>query len=155
MIRAIVLMTLVPTVLHRHSSYHDDPFDAHIATKLRGRTRTENAMKVAVVGLAVLARATIARGRLIRNGARWSGGGLTAESIDRVRTRLALRCLAYDELRQGSVLLVCHSPMTPSTWCSATACCIMCLTSTMSPEGRHRPCEAERQSSASRSHSNH
>jgi SAM-dependent methyltransferase len=42
--------------------------------------------------------------RLIRNGARWSGIDLTAESIDRVRTRLALRGLPYDELRQGSVL---------------------------------------------------
>ena len=42
--------------------------------------------------------------RLIRNGARWSGVDLTAESIERVRTRLMLRNLAYDELQQGSVL---------------------------------------------------
>src|SRR5215471_2913509 len=42
--------------------------------------------------------------RLIREGARWSGVDLTAESVERVRTRLALRELPYEELRQGSVL---------------------------------------------------
>lgn len=42
--------------------------------------------------------------RLIRLGARWSGVDLTAESVSRVRTRLSLRELPYDELRQGSVL---------------------------------------------------
>lgn len=42
--------------------------------------------------------------RLIRNGALWSGVDLTAESIARVQTRLTLRELPYEELRQGSVL---------------------------------------------------
>jgi len=42
--------------------------------------------------------------RLIRQGAHWSGVDLTAESVDRVRTRLMLRKLPYEELRQGSVL---------------------------------------------------
>jgi SAM-dependent methyltransferase len=42
--------------------------------------------------------------RLIRRGACWSGVDLTAESIERVRTRLTLRQLPYRELRQGSVL---------------------------------------------------
>jgi SAM-dependent methyltransferase len=42
--------------------------------------------------------------QLIRRGARWSGVDLTAESIDRVRTRLALRDLPYEDLQQGSVL---------------------------------------------------
>lgn len=42
--------------------------------------------------------------RLIRQGARWSGVDLTAESVARVRTRLTLRELPYEELRQGSVL---------------------------------------------------
>jgi len=41
---------------------------------------------------------------LIRQGARWSGIDLTAESIERVRTRLTLRELPYEDLRQGSVL---------------------------------------------------
>jgi SAM-dependent methyltransferase len=41
---------------------------------------------------------------LIRRGARWSGVDLTAESIDRVRTRLTLRDLPFEDLQQGSVL---------------------------------------------------
>lgn len=42
--------------------------------------------------------------RLIRRGACWSGVDLTAESVERVRARLMLRELPYEELRQGSVL---------------------------------------------------
>jgi SAM-dependent methyltransferase len=42
--------------------------------------------------------------RLIRLGARWSGVDLTAESVARVRTRLTLRELPWQELQQGSVL---------------------------------------------------
>ena len=42
--------------------------------------------------------------QLIRRGARWSGLDLTAESVDRVRTRLQLRALPYDNLQQGSAL---------------------------------------------------
>jgi SAM-dependent methyltransferase len=42
--------------------------------------------------------------RLIRQGARWSGVDLTTESVERVRTRLTLRQLPYEDLRQGSVL---------------------------------------------------
>jgi SAM-dependent methyltransferase len=41
---------------------------------------------------------------LIREGARWTGIDLTSESVDRVRTRLTLRDLPYQDLRQGSVL---------------------------------------------------
>lgn len=41
---------------------------------------------------------------LIRRGARWSGIDLTAESVERIRTRLTLRELPFDDLRQGSVL---------------------------------------------------
>ena len=41
---------------------------------------------------------------LIRAGARWTGIDLTSESVDRVRTRLTLRDLPYQDLRQGSVL---------------------------------------------------
>jgi SAM-dependent methyltransferase len=41
---------------------------------------------------------------LIRRGALWSGVDLTTESIDRVSTRLALRGLPHEQLRQGSVL---------------------------------------------------
>ena len=42
--------------------------------------------------------------RLIRQGARWSGVDLTTESVERVRTRLTLRELPYEDLRRGSVL---------------------------------------------------
>ena len=42
--------------------------------------------------------------RLIRAGARWTGIDLTAESVGRVQTRLTLRDLPYQDLRQGSVL---------------------------------------------------
>ena len=42
--------------------------------------------------------------RLIRQGACWSGVDLTAEAVERVRTRLTLRELPYEELRQGNVL---------------------------------------------------
>jgi len=41
---------------------------------------------------------------LIRRGANWSGVDLTAESIERVRTRLTLRDLPFADLQQGSVL---------------------------------------------------
>jgi SAM-dependent methyltransferase len=41
---------------------------------------------------------------LIRQGARWSGVDLTAEAVERVRTRLTLRELSFEQLRQGSVL---------------------------------------------------
>ena len=49
--------------------------------------------------------------RLISQGARWSGVDLTAEAVERVRTRLTPRELPYEELRQGSVL-TCRSPTT-------------------------------------------
>lgn len=42
--------------------------------------------------------------QLIRRGALWSGVDLTAESVNRVRTRLELRSLPYVDLRQGSAL---------------------------------------------------
>jgi SAM-dependent methyltransferase len=42
--------------------------------------------------------------RLMRRGAHWSGVDLTSESIERVRTRLTLRELPFEDLRQGSVL---------------------------------------------------
>ena len=41
---------------------------------------------------------------MIRRGARWTGVDLTAESVERVRTRLTLRDLPFADLRQGSVL---------------------------------------------------
>jgi ubiquinone/menaquinone biosynthesis C-methylase UbiE len=42
--------------------------------------------------------------QLIRRGARWSGIDLTAESVERLRMRLQIRNLPYEELHQGSAL---------------------------------------------------
>jgi SAM-dependent methyltransferase len=44
--------------------------------------------------------------QLIRRGARWSGLDLTRESVERVSTRLALRSLPHDAVRQGSALSI-------------------------------------------------
>lgn len=44
--------------------------------------------------------------QIIRRGASWSGLDLTQASVDRVRTRLALRKLPYADLKQGSVLSI-------------------------------------------------
>jgi SAM-dependent methyltransferase len=41
---------------------------------------------------------------LIRRGAGWTGIDLTAESMERVRTRLTVRDRPFDDLRRGSVL---------------------------------------------------
>ena len=42
--------------------------------------------------------------QLIRRGARWSGLDLTQESVERVRTRLALRQLPFESVERGSIL---------------------------------------------------
>jgi SAM-dependent methyltransferase len=42
--------------------------------------------------------------QLIRRGARWTGVDLTAAAVTRVRARIALRGLPYDDLRQASAL---------------------------------------------------
>ena len=42
--------------------------------------------------------------QIIRRGGNWSGLDLTAEAVDRVRTRLKLHGLPYEELKQGSAL---------------------------------------------------
>jgi SAM-dependent methyltransferase len=44
--------------------------------------------------------------QLIRRGASWSGLDLTRESVDRVRARLAVRNLPYDDLRRGSAVSI-------------------------------------------------
>lgn len=44
--------------------------------------------------------------QLIRRGASWSGLDLTPESVDRVRARLTVRNLPYDDLRCGSALQI-------------------------------------------------
>jgi SAM-dependent methyltransferase len=44
--------------------------------------------------------------QLIRRGARWSGLDLTSEAVERVRARLTLRDLAFDDVRQGSAVSI-------------------------------------------------
>ncbi len=78
----------------------------------RFRYRNERHLPTCLEGLNVAGKKVLEIGlgegsdseRLIRLGARWSGVDLTAESVSRVRTRLTLRELPYEELRQGSVL---------------------------------------------------
>lgn len=55
--------------LDGHPSYHGGPFSTHIATSPVG-SRTREAMKVAVVGLAVSVRVTIACVAVISRGLR-------------------------------------------------------------------------------------
>lgn len=47
-------------VVDRHSPYHNDPFDAHVGTGSVSEPKPENAMRVAVVCLAVSVLVTIA-----------------------------------------------------------------------------------------------
>ncbi len=42
--------------------------------------------------------------QIIRRGGRWSGLDLTQESVERVRARLEIRSLPYDDLQRGSAL---------------------------------------------------
>lgn len=42
--------------------------------------------------------------QIIRRGGRWSGLDLTAESVARVRSRMRIRSLPHDDIRQGSAL---------------------------------------------------
>jgi SAM-dependent methyltransferase len=44
--------------------------------------------------------------QIIRRGGRWTGLDLTRESVDRVRTRLAIRSLPFDDLQQGTALSI-------------------------------------------------
>jgi SAM-dependent methyltransferase len=76
------------------------------------RYRTERHLPACLDGLNVSGKQVLEIGlgegadaeQLIRRGALWSGVDLTAESIDRLRTRLTLRELPHEQLRQGSVL---------------------------------------------------
>ena len=94
-----------------HQFFHDD-YEEFFTDYDRFRYQNERHLPKCIDALSVEGKQVLEIGlgegadseRLIRNGARWSGVDLTAESIERVRTRLTLRNLAYDELRQGSVL---------------------------------------------------
>ncbi len=91
--------------------FHDD-YDKFFNDYDRFRYQNERHLPACIDALNVAGKRVLEIGlgegseseRLIRRGAHWSGVDLTAESVARVRTRLMLRGLPYEELRQGSVL---------------------------------------------------
>jgi SAM-dependent methyltransferase len=91
--------------------FHGD-YDKFFADYDRFRYQNERHLPACIDALNVAGKQVLEIGlgegseseRLIRQGAYWSGVDLTAESIERVQTRLTLRELPYQELRQGSVL---------------------------------------------------
>jgi SAM-dependent methyltransferase len=94
-----------------HERFHGD-YDKFFTDYDHFRYQNERHLPTCIDALDVAGRQVLEIGlgegsdseRLIRRGADWSGVDLTAESVDRVRTRLTLRKLPYTELRQGSVL---------------------------------------------------
>jgi SAM-dependent methyltransferase len=94
-----------------HERFHDD-YDKFFRDYDQFRYQNERHLPACIAALNVAGKRVLEIGlgegseseRLIRQGARWSGVDLTAESVERVRTRLTLRELPYEELRQGSVL---------------------------------------------------
>jgi SAM-dependent methyltransferase len=90
----------------------DDDYERFFADYDRFRYENERHLSACIDALNVTDKQVLEIGlgegsdseRLIRRGAHWSGVDLTAESVARVQTRLTLRELPYQELRQGSVL---------------------------------------------------
>jgi len=91
--------------------FHGD-YDEFFTDYDRFRYRNERHLPACIEALDVAGKKVLEIGlgegaeseRLISQGALWSGVDLTAEAVERVRTRLTLRELPYEELRQGSVL---------------------------------------------------
>jgi SAM-dependent methyltransferase len=91
--------------------FHDD-YEKFFTDYDRFRYQNERHLPACLDALSVAGKQVLEIGlgegseseRLIRQGARWSGADLTAESVARVRARLTLRELPYEELRQASVL---------------------------------------------------
>lgn len=94
-----------------HKRFHDD-YETFFADYDRFRYRNERHLPACIDAMDVAGKQVLEIGlgegseseRLIRRGAHWSGVDLTAESVSRVRTRLELRGLPHENLRQGSVL---------------------------------------------------
>jgi SAM-dependent methyltransferase len=90
----------------------DSDYDRFFTDYDQFRYRNERHLPACIAALNVAGKSVLEIGLgegaeselLIRHGARWSGVDLTAEAVERVRTRLTLRELPYTELRQGSVL---------------------------------------------------
>jgi SAM-dependent methyltransferase len=89
-----------------------DDYERFFTDYDRFRYETERHLPACIDALDVAGRQVLEIGlgqgaeseRLIRRGARWSGVDLTAESVARVQTRLTLRDLPHEALRQASVL---------------------------------------------------
>jgi SAM-dependent methyltransferase len=89
-----------------------DDYERFFTDYDRFRYETERHLPACIDALDVTGRQVLEVGlgqgaeseRLIRRGARWSGVDLTAESVGRVQTRLTLRDLPHEALRQASVL---------------------------------------------------
>jgi SAM-dependent methyltransferase len=94
-----------------HERFHDD-YEKFFTEYDRFRYQNERHLPACIDALNLAGKQVLEIGlgegsdseRLIRQGARWSGVDLSAESIARVRTRLTLRELPHEELRQASVL---------------------------------------------------
>jgi len=90
----------------------DSDYDRFFTDYDQFRYRNERHLPTCIAALNVAGKAVLEIGLgegaeselLIRHGARWSGVDLTAEAVERVRTRLTLRELPFEQLRQGSVL---------------------------------------------------
>lgn len=80
----------------------------------RYRYRTEDHILGCLDALAVYGKEVLEIGlgqgadseQLIRRGAKWSGLDLTAESVARVKTRLSIRSLPFEDIRRGSALSI-------------------------------------------------
>jgi len=94
-----------------HSRFAGD-YDTFFTAYDDFRYRNEHHLLKCLAGLDVSGKQVLEIGlgegsdseRLIHHGALWSGVDLTPESVARVKTRLTLRELPYQQLRQGSVL---------------------------------------------------
>ncbi len=94
-----------------HDRFHDD-YEKFFTDYDRFRYANERHLPACLDALNVSGKRVLEIGlgegsdaeHLIRQGAIWSGIDLTSESVGRVRTRLMLRELPHEELRQGSVL---------------------------------------------------
>jgi len=94
-----------------HERFHDD-YEGFFTEYDHFRYQNERHLPACIDALNVAGKQVLEIGlgegadseRLIRKGARWSGADLTAESVARVRTRLTLRELPHEDLRQASVL---------------------------------------------------
>ena len=80
-----------------HFRYHKEAHILHCLDKIDFKDK-----QVLEIGLGQGADSE----QIIKRGGLWSGLDLTSESIDRVQTRLSLRQLPYQSLKQGSVLQI-------------------------------------------------